>query len=116
MQQIPGEMSKGQCGRNTAAFKVIRVRCVRLMSLVQQKRQWDKRKGQLKIDGPPGQDRDVEHGQIFGTNFRDPVEYYRTKLLNKVLLSSISARYDEATSEMLPIISLALAPELSGDR
>lgn len=27
----------------------------------------------------------IEHAQIFGTNFRDPLEYYGTKLLNKVL-------------------------------
>lgn len=34
-QQIPGEMSKGQRGHNTAAFKVSSVRWVRLVSLVQ---------------------------------------------------------------------------------
>lgn len=58
MPQIPGEISKGQCGHNTATFKLIIVRVVRLMSLVQQKRQWDKRKDQLTMDGPPGKDRD----------------------------------------------------------
>lgn len=59
MQQVPGEMSKGQCGNNPAVFNVGRVRWVRLVSLVKQKRQWGKRKGQLSMDGLPGQKGDI---------------------------------------------------------
>lgn len=62
------EMSKGQCGHNTAAFKVSSVRWMRLMSLVQQKRQWDKRKGWQWM-GLLAKTEIAEHGQMFGTNF-----------------------------------------------